>query len=65
VVVWYWLAQTGGLPPHMHFAWHVIRAWLLGFAIGFLIPTWFRESRQPRARFTTTDVRLVLEPQRS
>jgi hypothetical protein len=65
VVVWYWLAQTGGLPTHMQFEWHVARAWLLGFAIGFLIPTWSRESRQPHARCMAPDVRLVFEPQRS
>jgi hypothetical protein len=65
VVVWYWLAQTGGLPRHMHFGWHVARAWVLGFTVGFLIPTWSRESRQPRAKCLAPDVRLILEPQRS
>jgi len=44
---------------------HLVRAGLLGFAIGCLIPTWCRDSRQDQARLVAPDVRLILEPQRS
>jgi hypothetical protein len=65
VVVWHWLGQTGGRPINASLELHLVRAGLLGFAIGCLIPTWYRDSRQDQARLAAPDVRLILEPQRS
>jgi hypothetical protein len=64
-VVWHWLGQTGGRPINANLGLHLVRAGLLGFTIGCLIPTWYRDSRQDQARLAAPDVRLILEPQRS